>query len=64
DSLVVAIPFPNGTGHSLETVEIEYEWQPLKCDTCKIFDHKDSECPKSVKVVETTQEEGEDDGFI
>ncbi|GJW89624.1 zinc knuckle CX2CX4HX4C containing protein, partial [Tanacetum coccineum] len=28
ESLVVAIPFPNGTGHSLETMEVEYEWQP------------------------------------
>ncbi|GKB55079.1 putative reverse transcriptase domain-containing protein, partial [Tanacetum coccineum] len=64
DSLVVAIPFPNGTRHSLETVEIKYEWQPPRCDTCKFFDHKDSEYPKSVKAVETTQEEGKDDGFI
>nr|GEV32463.1 hypothetical protein [Tanacetum cinerariifolium] len=28
DSHVVAIPFPNRKGHSLETVEVEYEWQP------------------------------------
>nr|GEY75933.1 hypothetical protein [Tanacetum cinerariifolium] len=28
ESLVVAIPFPNGTGHSLEMVEVEYEWKP------------------------------------
>ncbi|GKB02054.1 hypothetical protein Tco_0830098 [Tanacetum coccineum] len=27
DSLIVAIPFPDVSGHSPETVEIEYEWQ-------------------------------------
>ncbi|GKB19919.1 retrovirus-related pol polyprotein from transposon 17.6, partial [Tanacetum coccineum] len=62
DSLIVAISFPNGTVHSLETVEIEYEWQPPRCDVCKIFDHKDYNYPKWVKVVETTQDDG--DGFI
>ncbi|GJX90810.1 hypothetical protein Tco_0344136 [Tanacetum coccineum] len=25
DSLVVAIPFQNGSGHSMETIDIEYE---------------------------------------
>ncbi|GJZ98117.1 hypothetical protein Tco_0670570 [Tanacetum coccineum] len=61
DSLVVVIPFPNGSGYSLETVDIEYEWQPPRCDTCKIFDHKDADCPKDIKIVETTQKD--DDGF-
>ncbi|GJX54328.1 hypothetical protein Tco_0282697, partial [Tanacetum coccineum] len=28
DSIVVAIPFSNGKGHSLVTVEVEYEWKP------------------------------------
>ncbi|GJW55645.1 zinc knuckle CX2CX4HX4C containing protein [Tanacetum coccineum] len=28
ESLAVVIPFPNRTGHSLEMVEVEYEWQP------------------------------------
>nr|GFA58838.1 zinc knuckle CX2CX4HX4C [Tanacetum cinerariifolium] len=28
ESLVVAIPFPNGMRHYLETVEVGYEWQP------------------------------------
>ncbi|GJU63647.1 RNA-directed DNA polymerase, eukaryota, reverse transcriptase zinc-binding domain protein [Tanacetum coccineum] len=37
ESLLVAIPFPNGKGHSLETVEIEYEWQPPRCGTFKIL---------------------------
>ncbi|PWA86470.1 RNA-directed DNA polymerase, eukaryota, Reverse transcriptase zinc-binding domain protein [Artemisia annua] len=52
DSIVVAIPYPNGPGHSFETLEIEYEWKPPRCETCKIFDHDDNGCPKRVKTVE------------
>ncbi|GJX65703.1 zinc knuckle CX2CX4HX4C containing protein [Tanacetum coccineum] len=36
-SVVVAIPFPNGTGHSLENLDVEYEWRPSRCSKCKIF---------------------------
>ncbi|GKF71079.1 hypothetical protein Tco_0207193 [Tanacetum coccineum] len=28
ESVVVVIPYPDGSGHSLETVDVEYEWQP------------------------------------
>ncbi|GJV61610.1 zinc knuckle CX2CX4HX4C containing protein [Tanacetum coccineum] len=62
DSVVVAVPFLNGSGHSFETVEVEYEWQPPRCDTCKVFDHIDSKCPKIVKVADS-QKEVDDDGF-
>ncbi|GJZ97902.1 cation/H(+) antiporter 24-like protein [Tanacetum coccineum] len=62
ESLVVAIPYPNGSGHSLETMEVEYEWHPPRCDTCKIFDHWDLECPKREKVVAASPVE-DDDGF-
>ncbi|GJW16316.1 zinc knuckle CX2CX4HX4C containing protein [Tanacetum coccineum] len=51
DSLVVAIPLPNGKGHTLETIEIEYEWRPPRYDNCKIFDHTDTRCPKKVDVI-------------
>nr|GEW91331.1 zinc knuckle CX2CX4HX4C [Tanacetum cinerariifolium] len=50
ESFVVAIPFPNGTGHSLETVKVGYEWQPPWCESCKIFDHRDAECPKMLRL--------------
>ncbi|GJZ77351.1 zinc knuckle CX2CX4HX4C containing protein, partial [Tanacetum coccineum] len=33
DTLVVAIPFNNGKGHSLDTIEVEYEWRPPRCAT-------------------------------
>nr|GFA14277.1 hypothetical protein [Tanacetum cinerariifolium]GFA32511.1 hypothetical protein [Tanacetum cinerariifolium] len=61
DSIVVAIALPNGMGHSMETIGIEYKWQPLRCETCKIFDHNDDQCPK--KVVVTNSEEKLDDGL-
>ncbi|GKC12677.1 hypothetical protein Tco_1009459 [Tanacetum coccineum] len=62
DSLVVAIPFQDGSGHSMETVDIEYEWQPPRCDTCKIFNPVDDQCPKKVKVAAPTQVS--DDGSV
>nr|GEV28168.1 zinc knuckle CX2CX4HX4C [Tanacetum cinerariifolium] len=62
DLLVVAIPFPDGSRHSMESIEVEYEWTPPKCETRKIFDHVDDACPKRVTVV--VQSQVEDDGFI
>ncbi|GJU85498.1 RNA-directed DNA polymerase, eukaryota, reverse transcriptase zinc-binding domain protein [Tanacetum coccineum] len=59
--VIMAIPFTNGTGQSLEKVEVEYEWVPPRCKVCKIFDHIDDECPKKPKVKATTHVE--DDGF-
>ncbi|GJZ16451.1 hypothetical protein Tco_0552128 [Tanacetum coccineum] len=68
DSLVVAIPFPDGSGHSLEKVEVEYEWQPPRCGTCLIFDHKDDKCPKRVTEAVGSKEvpahEADEEGFI
>ncbi|GJR70350.1 zinc knuckle CX2CX4HX4C containing protein [Tanacetum coccineum] len=61
DNVVVAISFLNRTGHSLETVDIEYEWVPPRCDVCKVFDHDDVDCPKRVKETVDTHEE--DDGY-
>ncbi|GKE09794.1 hypothetical protein Tco_1413345, partial [Tanacetum coccineum] len=49
-------------GHTMETIDIAYEWQPPRCDTCKIFDHKDEQCPKKVKVAAPTKVS--DDGFV
>ncbi|GJR18095.1 hypothetical protein Tco_0966622 [Tanacetum coccineum] len=51
ESLIVAIPFQNGLGHSLKIVDIECEWQPPRCDTCKIFDHTDEHCPKNRRLL-------------
>nr|GEU44862.1 hypothetical protein [Tanacetum cinerariifolium] len=61
-SVVVAIPFLDGTGHSLETVDVEYEWTPPRCGKCCIFDHTDDQCPKKPK--EDVLTNGEADGFV
>ncbi|GJS79584.1 zinc knuckle CX2CX4HX4C containing protein [Tanacetum coccineum] len=60
ESLVVAIPLANKEGHSLATIDIEYEWTPPRCDTCKIFDHVNEKCPKLPKVMpkQVVDEEG------
>ena len=63
DHVVVAIPFPNGLGHSLERIEIEYEWQPPRCDVCKIFDHDDVACPRKVKQ-SNVKPNVDDEGFM
>ncbi|GKC37614.1 zinc knuckle CX2CX4HX4C containing protein [Tanacetum coccineum] len=49
DSIVIAIPLSNGKGHTLATIEIEYEWTPPRCNECKVFDHGDDACPKNPK---------------
>ncbi|GJX60011.1 zinc knuckle CX2CX4HX4C containing protein [Tanacetum coccineum] len=63
DSIVIAIPIDNGLGHTLETIEVEYEWKPLRCATCKTFDHQDDKCPKRVIEVEKTSTDNQNDGF-
>nr|GEW93573.1 zinc knuckle CX2CX4HX4C [Tanacetum cinerariifolium]GEW94136.1 zinc knuckle CX2CX4HX4C [Tanacetum cinerariifolium] len=62
DSLVVAIPFQDGSGHIMETIDIDYEWQPPHSDTCKIFDHNDDQCSTKVKVVVSNRLS--DDGLV
>ncbi|GJZ60136.1 hypothetical protein Tco_0615952, partial [Tanacetum coccineum] len=44
-------PLPNGKGHTLETIKIEYEWKPPRCEACKILDHTNTHCPKKAMVV-------------
>nr|GFD01384.1 zinc knuckle CX2CX4HX4C [Tanacetum cinerariifolium] len=31
-----------------ETIRVEYEWRPPRCDECKIFGHVHDQCPKKV----------------
>nr|GFB31410.1 hypothetical protein [Tanacetum cinerariifolium] len=52
----------NGKGHTLATVDIEYEWTTPRCSTCLIFDHVDDKCPKRPKVDAPTKDT--DDGFV
>ncbi|GJZ52300.1 hypothetical protein Tco_0606815 [Tanacetum coccineum] len=62
ESIVVAIPFLNGLGHTMETIDVEFEWKPPRCDTCKIFMHNDNQCPKAAKVAGPIK--ASDDRFV
>nr|GEX63635.1 hypothetical protein [Tanacetum cinerariifolium] len=48
ESLTMGVPLIEGTGYTIETITIVYEWQPPRCDLCKIFSHIDDQCPKKV----------------
>nr|GEV04858.1 hypothetical protein [Tanacetum cinerariifolium] len=37
-------------GFTKETIHVEYEWMPPKCDICKIFGHVYDHCPKKVVI--------------
>ncbi|GJT01427.1 hypothetical protein Tco_0822596 [Tanacetum coccineum] len=60
-SLVIAIPLANKKGHTLATIDVEYEWTPPRCNTCRIFDHVSEKCPMLPK--ETTTPKASEEGF-
>nr|GEW90896.1 RNA-directed DNA polymerase, eukaryota, reverse transcriptase zinc-binding domain protein [Tanacetum cinerariifolium] len=62
ESIVIVIPLGKGKGHTLATIEIEYEWKPPICSICKILDHTNDKCPKHPKVL--TTEVKDNDGFV
>lgn len=49
EKLVVAVPRLEDEGYSKETITVEYEWRPPRCDKCKIFDHITEKCPLNVE---------------
>ncbi|GJU64467.1 zinc knuckle CX2CX4HX4C containing protein [Tanacetum coccineum] len=46
DVVTTGIPSLSGDGFTKETIRVEYEWRPPRCDICKIFGHVDDYCPK------------------
>ncbi|GJT31062.1 sugar transport protein 13 [Tanacetum coccineum] len=62
ESIVIAIPLGPGNGHSLATIDLEYEWKLPRCSTYMIFDHDDAKCPKVLKVVDNMVDDNE--GFV
>ncbi|GKC04441.1 hypothetical protein Tco_0996051, partial [Tanacetum coccineum] len=62
DSLVVTISFNDGPEHTMETIDVEYEWQPSRCVTCKTFGRNNDQCPKKTKVAGLDQVLG--DGLV
>ncbi|GKF14370.1 hypothetical protein Tco_0055832, partial [Tanacetum coccineum] len=51
-------------GHTLETIEIEYEWKTPRYESCKMFDHIEMYCPKRVAVSEDTDNRPKKDKTI
>ncbi|GJU43577.1 hypothetical protein Tco_1200843 [Tanacetum coccineum] len=53
--VVMAISEEDGTGHTKETIRLEYEWKPPICIDYHVFVHSNEQCPKRVKepVIET-----------
>nr|GEY32402.1 hypothetical protein [Tanacetum cinerariifolium] len=49
ESLTIGVPLIEGSGYNIETVTLEYEWKPPRCDQCKIFGHVHDHCPKKKK---------------
>ncbi|GJT86006.1 zinc knuckle CX2CX4HX4C containing protein [Tanacetum coccineum] len=48
DVVTIGIPSLTRDGFTKETIRVEYEWRPLRCDICKIFGHVHDHCPKKV----------------
>ncbi|GJS49188.1 hypothetical protein Tco_0599309 [Tanacetum coccineum] len=66
ESLTMGGPLIEGTGFTIETVTIEYEWKPPRCDLCKIFGHVPDHCPKKVSsppIIDTPIVKKTNDGF-
>ncbi|GJR65649.1 hypothetical protein Tco_0011714 [Tanacetum coccineum] len=48
DVVTIGIPSLTRDGFTKETIRVEYEWRPPRCDLCKIFGHVHDHCPKRV----------------
>ncbi|GKA94842.1 putative reverse transcriptase domain-containing protein [Tanacetum coccineum] len=48
DVVTIGIPSISRDGFIKETIRVEYEWRPPRCDKCKIFGHVHDHCSKKV----------------
>ncbi|GKB45582.1 hypothetical protein Tco_0896335 [Tanacetum coccineum] len=48
DVVTIGIPSLTGDDFTKETIRVEYEWRPPRCDECKIFGHVHDHCSKKV----------------
>ncbi|GKC91475.1 zinc knuckle CX2CX4HX4C containing protein [Tanacetum coccineum] len=60
DSITMGIPFLEGIGFTKETIRVEHEWKPPRCEQCKIFGHMNDQCPKNATTIPTVMN---NDGF-
>ena len=61
EAITVGVPYIDSLGFYSETIRVEYEWQPPRCDVCLIFGHSVDTCSKN--VVPTPVVEKSNDGF-
>nr|GEV33268.1 hypothetical protein [Tanacetum cinerariifolium] len=47
--VIMAYLEEDGSGHTLETIRVEYEWKPLLCIDFHVFRHLQEQCPNHVK---------------
>ncbi|GJX67665.1 hypothetical protein Tco_0303392 [Tanacetum coccineum] len=62
NSVDVEIPLDENNKHVMVKVNIEYEWQPPRCGTCKVFDHLEAVCPKKQAIYPKKSSATEDKG--
>ncbi|GKD19124.1 zinc knuckle CX2CX4HX4C containing protein [Tanacetum coccineum] len=48
DVVTIGVPSLYVDGFTKETIHVEYEWRPPRCDICKIFGHVHDYCLKKV----------------
>ncbi|GJQ96153.1 zinc knuckle CX2CX4HX4C containing protein [Tanacetum coccineum] len=48
DVVTIGIMSLIGEDFTKETIRVEYEWRPPRCDVCKMFGHVHDQCPKKV----------------
>nr|GEW11879.1 zinc knuckle CX2CX4HX4C [Tanacetum cinerariifolium] len=46
--VTIGVPSLTRDDFTKETIRIEYEWKPPRCDLCKIFGHVHDHCPNKV----------------
>ncbi|XP_071694781.1 uncharacterized protein [Rutidosis leptorrhynchoides] len=62
DSIRVGTPNTDGR-FTKDVVMIEYEWKPPHCACCKVFGHRESQCPKQVVQEPVKVTQVDKDGF-
>jgi hypothetical protein len=63
ESITVGVPLLDSLEFTSETIRVEYEWKPPRCDVCLIFGHSDESCPKKVVTTPVAEQSNDDDGF-
>ncbi|XP_021979851.1 uncharacterized protein LOC110875970 [Helianthus annuus] len=50
EEIVIAVPELEGEGFINVKMVVEYEWNPYRCDHCKVFGHDDESCPNQPRM--------------